>query len=68
MKTKSKSITITSLNSWDEVKCMTYLANNWGLRGVNGTGITMDKDKRTLSHLREEVFSQMVYIIENGII
>lgn len=47
--------------NWNESECLTYLANNYGLRGVNGTAITRDPNKRTIDNLRNEVQAQMNY-------
>jgi len=61
-------IDISLLNNWDDKKCLTYLSQNYGLRGIHGTGITRDSDKRTLKYLRAECFNQIKFNIENGII
>ena len=51
---------------WNESQCLTFLANNYGFRGVNGQGITRDPANRTLDNMRLECISQINHTLIHG--
>lgn len=52
--------------NWSEDECMNFLRENFGFRGVNGTGITKEKNMRSLENMRKECEIQMKYLEETG--
>lgn len=51
---------------WSEKQLDNFLAENWGFRGVNRTGITRLQKDRTVENKRLEVLSQIQYNKDHG--
>jgi len=47
-----------SISIWDFEKCLSFLSENYGLRGLNGTGLTKNPENRTLENMRKECLIQ----------
>ncbi len=49
-----KNLDEVDIMKWDEKDCLTFLRENFGLRGYNGGGITRNLKDRTLHKMRLE--------------
>ncbi len=61
MKTDNELINILN---YSKQECLNFLKNNYGLRGINGTGLTRDEKNRTLENMRIECASQYLHNVK----
>lgn len=55
------------VSNWDEKECKSFLFAHWGMRGVDGKGITALEANRNIDNLRLEVLSQIEYAKKHNV-
>lgn len=55
------------VSNWDEKECKSFLFAHWGMRGVDGKGITALETNRNIDNLRLEVLSQIEYAKKHNV-
>lgn len=57
----TNNVTFEQIKQFAEDEAREFLRQNWGTRGVNGQGITKQKESQTIENLRLECICQHYY-------